>query len=63
MTGMGSDGFRGLELMKKNGSTIIAQNGDTCVVYGMPKGPVDAGIVDVIAPLEKIAEEICRTVK
>ena len=63
MTGMGSDGFRGLELMKKNGSTIIAQNGDTCVVYGMPKGPVDAGIVDIIAPLDKIAEEICRTVK
>jgi two-component system, chemotaxis family, protein-glutamate methylesterase/glutaminase len=63
MTGMGSDGFRGLELMKKNGSTIIAQSGETCVVYGMPKKPVDAGIVDVIAPLEMIAGEICRTVK
>jgi two-component system, chemotaxis family, protein-glutamate methylesterase/glutaminase len=63
MTGMGSDGFHGLELMKKSGSTIIAQNGETCVVYGMPKKPVDAGIVDVIAPLEMIAEEICRTVK
>jgi two-component system chemotaxis response regulator CheB len=63
MTGMGSDGFRGLELMKKNGSTIIAQNGETCVVYGMPKKPVDAGIVDVIAPLEMIAGEICRTIK
>ena len=63
MTGMGSDGFLGLELMKKNGSTIIAQNSETSVVYGMPKGPIDAGIVDIIAPLDKIASEICLTVK
>jgi two-component system chemotaxis response regulator CheB len=63
MTGMGSDGFLGLELMKKSGSTIIAQNGETSVVYGMPKGPIDAGIVDIIAPLDMIAREICSTVK
>jgi two-component system, chemotaxis family, protein-glutamate methylesterase/glutaminase len=63
MTGMGSDGFRGLEQIKNNGSTIIAQNSETCVVYGMPKAPIDAGIVDVIAPLELIADEICRTVR
>jgi len=63
MTGMGSDGFLGLELMKKSGSTIIAQNSETSVVYGMPKGPIDAGIVDIIAPLDMIASEICLTVK
>ena len=63
MTGMGSDGFLGLELMKKSGSAIIAQNSDTSVVYGMPKGPIDAGIVDVIAPLGMMASEICHTVK
>lgn len=63
MTGMGSDGFLGLQLMKKNGSTIIAQNAETSVVYGMPKGPIDAGIVDIIAPLDMIAREICLTVK
>lgn len=63
MTGMGSDGFHGLELMKNNGSTIIAQNGETCVVYGMPKGPIEAGIADIIAPLNLIADEICQTVK
>jgi two-component system chemotaxis response regulator CheB len=63
MTGMGTDGFWGLKLMKKNGSTIIAQNSETSVVYGMPKGPIDAGIVDIIAPLNMIASEICLTVK
>ena len=63
MTGMGSDGFLGLELMKKTGSTIIAQNDETSVVYGMPKKPIDAGIVDIIAPLDMIANEICLTVK
>ena len=63
MTGMGSDGTLGLKLMKRNGATVIAQNEETCVVYGMPKEPIDAGIVDVVAPLNKIADEICRTVK
>ncbi|MFC1862535.1 chemotaxis response regulator protein-glutamate methylesterase [Thermodesulfobacteriota bacterium] len=63
MTGMGSDGTIGLKLMKRNGSFIIAQNEETCVVYGMPKEPIDTGIVDVISPLGKIAEEICHTVR
>ncbi len=62
MTGMGSDGTKGLKLMKKNGSIIIAQDQATCTVYGMPKEPIEAGIVDVIAPLDKIAEEITKTV-
>ncbi len=62
MTGMGSDGLLGLRLMKRNGATIIAQDESTCVVYGMPKEPIEAGIVDVIAPLDKIAGEIVKTV-
>ncbi|MBW2609242.1 MAG: chemotaxis response regulator protein-glutamate methylesterase [Deltaproteobacteria bacterium] len=63
MTGMGSDGTRGLDLMKRNGAFIIAQDEETCVVYGMPKEPVESGIVDVIAPLDHIAEEIICTVR
>ena len=62
MTGMGSDGTLGLDLMKRNGAVVIAQDEKTSVVYGMPKGPVEAGIVDVIAPLDRIADEISRTV-
>ncbi len=63
MTGMGSDGTMGLKLMKRGGATIIAQDEASCVVYGMPKVPTETGIVDVIAPLEKIADEITKTVK
>ncbi|MCP4692850.1 MAG: chemotaxis response regulator protein-glutamate methylesterase, partial [Desulfobacterales bacterium] len=63
MTGMGSDGTLGLKLMKRNGSRIIAQDESTCVVYGMPKEPVESGIVDVVAPLDRIAAELTRTVK
>ncbi|PID78124.1 MAG: chemotaxis response regulator protein-glutamate methylesterase [Deltaproteobacteria bacterium] len=63
MTGMGSDGYKGLVEMYKKNATIIAQNEETCIVYGMPKAPVDNNIVHVVAPLEKIADEIVATVQ
>lgn len=63
MTGMGSDGTLGLKLMKRFGAGIIAQDEASCVVYGMPKGPVEAGIVDIVAPLDQIAAQICRMVR
>ncbi len=63
MTGMGRDGTLGLKLMKRQGATIIAQDKDTCIVYGMPKVAIDAGIVDFIEPLDKLAETMCSTVR
>ncbi len=63
MTGMGSDGSTGLKLMKRFGATIIAQNEETCVVFGMPKKPIEEGVADVVAPLDKIADEIVKTLK
>jgi two-component system chemotaxis response regulator CheB len=62
MTGMGSDGFEGLKLMKQAGAYIIAQDEPSSVVYGMAKGPVEARIVDVVASLDKLADVIVRTV-
>jgi two-component system chemotaxis response regulator CheB len=55
MTGMGRDGLEGLRLAKKKGAYIVAQNEETCVVYGMPKAVVDDGIADAIVPLDDIA--------
>jgi len=63
MTGMGYDGSEGLKCMKECGAVIIAQDETSCAVYGMPRKPVELGIVDVITPLEQMAEEICRTVR
>ncbi|MBF0572964.1 MAG: chemotaxis response regulator protein-glutamate methylesterase [Desulfamplus sp.] len=62
MTGMGSDGTKGLEHIKRNGGIIIAQDKDSCTVYGMPKEPIESGLADVVVPLNQIAEEITKTV-
>ena len=63
MTGMGSDGTRGLASLKEKGAHIIAQDEASCVVYGMPKAPTDLGYVHVVAPLNKIADEIVKSVR
>ena len=63
MTGMGSDGCKGLQGLKKIGGTIIAQNEPSCIVYGMPRAVVDAGIADEIVPLDEIAARIAYHVK
>lgn len=60
LTGMGADGTKGLLVMKQNGSPVIAQDEATSVVYGMPFEAVQAGVVDTILPLDKIAAEITR---
>jgi two-component system chemotaxis response regulator CheB len=54
MTGMGKDGFIGIQKIKNQGGYCVAQNEESCVVYGMPKAIIDAGLADVISPLEKI---------
>lgn len=61
MTGMGSDGSKGLVQMKTNGSFVIAQDEETCTVYGMPKKPVESGLADHVLPLDKIADQIVKT--
>lgn len=63
MTGMGTDGCQGLvKLKQKNHAHVIAQNEESCVVYGMPKAVVQAGIADRIVPLNQIAHEIINMV-
>lgn len=63
MTGMGKDGINGLKLIKKNNGAVIAQNEETCVVYGMPKEAINAGIADVVVPLEEITTTLMHLTK
>jgi two-component system chemotaxis response regulator CheB len=63
LTGMGSDGTLGLRLLKRHGCFVIAQDEASCVVYGMPKAAVDAGVADAVLPLDAIAGRIAAVVK
>jgi two-component system chemotaxis response regulator CheB len=63
LTGMGGDGTLGLRLLKRHGCFVIAQDEASCVVYGMPKAAVGAGVTDVVLPLESIAGRIVAAVK
>jgi len=62
MTGMGADGVLGLRLMKRKGAQVIAQDKQSCIVFGMPSEAINAGVVDIIIPLTKIASEIVKRV-
>ncbi|MDT8407577.1 MAG: chemotaxis response regulator protein-glutamate methylesterase [Methylococcales bacterium] len=58
MTGMGDDGARGLKELHDTGALTIAQDEESCVVYGMPKEAVKLGAVDAELPLSKLPELI-----
>ncbi|MDL2316612.1 chemotaxis response regulator protein-glutamate methylesterase [Desulfovibrio sp. OttesenSCG-928-A18] len=58
LTGMGNDGLLGTRVLKERGGKVIAQSEASCVVYGMPKAVVDAGLADVIADIDDMAATI-----
>jgi two-component system, chemotaxis family, protein-glutamate methylesterase/glutaminase len=60
LTGMGRDGADGLVAMKAAGAYTIAQDEETCVVYGMPKAAMEAGAIKHVLPLSKIPDAIFR---
>ena len=63
LTGMGADGTQGIKNLKDWYSVYtIAQNKDTCVVYGMPKVAIEQGVADKVLPLEDIGNEIINKV-
>lgn len=58
MTGMGNDGKEGIVSIKACGGKTIAQSEETSVIFGMPKEAIATGVVDMVLPLEKIADGI-----
>jgi two-component system, chemotaxis family, protein-glutamate methylesterase/glutaminase len=62
LTGMGSDGVIGLRAIREAGGRALAESEETCVIYGMPKAAVEAGVVDESFPLDRMADEILAAV-
>ena len=62
LTGMGSDGVEGLRAIRAAGGSTMAEAEETCVIYGMPKAAVEAGVVDRSVPLGRMADVILAAV-
>jgi two-component system chemotaxis response regulator CheB len=62
LTGMGADGREGCRMLKAKGSTIWAQDEESCVVYGMPQAVTAAGISQASIPLDKMADVILKEI-
>jgi len=58
MTGMGADGTEGAAWIKARGGTVITEAAETCVVYGMPRSVVEAGLSDAVIPLDGMTTAI-----
>jgi two-component system chemotaxis response regulator CheB len=60
MTGMGDDGARGMSEMKQAKAFNLAQDEESCVVFGMPQEAIKHGGVDKVLPLDRLADEVMR---
>ncbi len=58
MTGMGSDGALGCRLLKRHGATVLAQDKESCVVFGMPSAVIEQGLANAVLPLRDMAAQI-----
>ena len=63
LTGMGADGAKGMLAMREAGAHTIAQNEETCVVYGMPREAVKLDAATVVLPLDQIADALLNALR
>jgi two-component system chemotaxis response regulator CheB len=63
LTGMGSDGARGVMAIQENGGLVLAQDEATSVIFGMPSEAIKTGAVQQVLPLDQIAGAIARRVE
>jgi two-component system chemotaxis response regulator CheB len=61
MTGMGDDGKAGAGWIKAQGGTVLTEAESSCIIYGMPRSVVEAGLSDRVVPLGKMAETILQS--
>ena len=60
LTGMGQDGVLGLARVKERGGFVLGQDAASSVVYGMPRAAAIAGLVDLVLPLNQMAQTMCE---
>jgi two-component system chemotaxis response regulator CheB len=58
MTGMGDDGKQGAAWIKAQGGIVLTESEESCIIYGMPRSVVEAGLSDAAVPLVSMAAEI-----
>jgi two-component system chemotaxis response regulator CheB len=58
LTGMGNDGFKGMQHLKGKGGVTLVQNEETSTIYGMPRACIEGRVADVVLPLDQIGFEI-----
>jgi two-component system, chemotaxis family, protein-glutamate methylesterase/glutaminase len=63
MTGMGGDGAKGLLELQRAGAATIAQDEQSCVVFGMPRVAIELGAADHVLPLQKIPSHVIELVE
>jgi two-component system chemotaxis response regulator CheB len=63
LTGMGRDGAMGMKAIRQSDGKTIAQNENSCVVFGMPNAAIEMNVIDKVLSLERIAEEIVLMVR
>ena len=63
LTGMGADGARGMLDLKKSGAYTLAQDKDSCVVFGMPKEAINMGGASKVVSLDDMSEEMLNHLK
>jgi two-component system chemotaxis response regulator CheB len=64
LTGMGKDGMEGLKRLKQSHRVYtIAEDESSCVVYGMPKAVIEAGLADRVVPIDQVAVAMMEAMK
>ncbi len=60
LTGMGTDGARGMQALRAAGARTLAEHEDSCVVYGMPQAAIKLGVVDQVTTLDQMPQAILQ---
>ncbi|NEU56473.1 chemotaxis-specific protein-glutamate methyltransferase CheB [Halorussus sp. MSC15.2] len=63
LTGMGSDGAAGIEAIKRAGGATVAQDEETCSVFGIPARAIETGCVDSVRPADEVGKAILDTIR